>query len=51
MLDDFNHIRMRIVDTPSNDFTSRNSVNVWHACWKSFKMIYYVTYKDENGDT
>jgi hypothetical protein len=25
------------------------NVNVWHACWKSFKKIYYVTTQDENG--
>lgn len=47
MIDDFNKIRMRIVDNPTYDFTSRNTVNVWHACWKSFKKIAYVTYLDE----
>lgn len=48
MIDDFNHIRMRIVDNPTYDFKSRNTVNVWHACWKSFKKIAYVSYLDEN---
>jgi len=50
MIDDFNHIKMRIVDNPTYDFRARNTVNVWHACWKSFKKISYVYYKDENGD-
>lgn len=50
LIDDFNHIRMRIVDNPSYDFRSRNTVNVWHCCWKSFKKIAYVTYIDEVGE-
>lgn len=50
MIDDFNHIKMRIVDNPSYDFRSRNTINVWHACWKSFKKIAYVTYQDETGE-
>ena len=48
MIDDFNHLKLRIVDNPTYDFRARNTVNVWHACWKSFKRIAYVTYKDEN---
>lgn len=50
MIDDFNKIRVRIVDNPTYDFRSRNTVNVWHSCWKSFKKIAYVTYEDENGE-
>ena len=50
MIDDFNRIRMRIVDNPTYDFRARNTVNVWHSCWKSFKKIAYVTYADENGE-
>lgn len=50
MIDDFNHIKLRIVDNPTYDFRARNTVNVWHACWKSFKRIAFVTYRDENGD-
>lgn len=49
MIDDFNHLKLRIVDNPTYDFRARNTVNVWHACWKSFKKIAYVTYQDENG--
>lgn len=50
MIDDFNHIKMRIVDNPTYDFRSRNTVNVWHTCWRSFKKIAYVTYTDEVGE-
>ena len=50
MIDDFNNIKMKIVDNPSYDFKSRNTVNVWHTCWKSFKKIAYITYEDENGE-
>jgi len=50
MIDDFNHIKMRIVDNPTYDFRARNTVNVWHCCWRSFKKIAYVYYKDENGE-
>ena len=50
MLDDFNHIRMRIVDNPTYDIRARNAVNVWHVCWKSFKKVAYVTYLDEQGE-
>lgn len=49
MIDDFNHIKMRIVDNPTYDFRARNTVNVWHVCWRSFKKIAYVTYRDETG--
>lgn len=50
MVDDFNHIKMKIVDNPTYDFRARNTVNVWHACWKSFKKIAFVTYADEAGE-
>lgn len=50
MIDDFNHIKMKIVDNPTYDFRARNTVNVWHACWKSFKKIAFVTYEDEAGE-
>lgn len=50
MVDDFNHIKMKIVDNPTYDFRARNTVNVWHACWKSFKKIAFVTYEDEAGE-
>ena len=49
MIDDFNHIKMRIVDNPTYDFRARNTVNVWHCCWRSFKKIAYVYYRDEAG--
>lgn len=47
-IDDVNHISMHIYDSPIHDST-RNAINVWHCCWKSFKKIYYVTYLDEAG--
>ena len=48
-VDDYNRIIWHYNDNPLNqDFTKMN-VNVWHACWKSFKKIYYVTTQDENG--
>lgn len=50
MIDDFNHIKMRIVDNPTYDFRSRNTINVWHTCWRSFKKIAYVSYQDEQGE-
>lgn len=50
MIDDFNHIKMRIVDNPTYDFRSRNTVNVWHTCWRSFKKIAYVSYQDAQGE-
>jgi len=49
MIDDFNHIKMRIVDNPTYDFRARNTINVWHCCWRSFKKIGYVTYTDQTG--
>lgn len=50
MIDDFNKISMRIIDNPSYDTRAQNTVNVWHACWRSFKKIAYVTYIDELGE-
>lgn len=49
MIDDFNKYSVRIVDNPTFDFRSRNTVNVWHACWRSFKKIAYVTFQDDMG--
>lgn len=48
--DDFNKIRLMYNDNPLTDDFSKNHINVWHCCWKSFKKIYYVTYEDENGE-
>lgn len=47
--DDFNKIRLMFNDNPLTDDFSKNHINVWHCCWKSFKKIFYVTYEDENG--
>lgn len=49
-VDNFNHIQMHIYDNPVFDQKTRHNINVWHCCWKSFKKIKYVTFKDENGD-
>lgn len=50
MIDDFNKYRVRITDNPTYDFRSRNTINVWHSTWKSFKKVAFVTYADENGE-
>lgn len=42
-------IQMHIYDNPLMDQKSRNVINVYHCCWKSFKKIFYVTYMDETG--
>lgn len=49
-VDNFNHIQMHIYDNPVFDQKTRHNINVWHCCWKSFKKIKYVTFRDENGD-
>lgn len=49
-VDDFNHITMHIYDKDGLSFQNKHSINVWHACWKSFKKIYYVTVLDEAGE-
>lgn len=50
MVDNFSGIQMRIYDNPRYDQKTRFNINVWHCCWKSFKKIYYVTYRDEAGE-
>ena len=50
MVDDFNKYRVRITDNPTYDFRSRNTVNVWHSTWKSFKKVAFVTFADEFGE-
>lgn len=45
-----NYVTVSINDRPSNDMNEQNTVNVWHATWKSFKLVYFVTYLDENGE-
>lgn len=49
-VDDFNHITMHIYDKDGLSFQNKHSINVWHACWKSFKKIFYVTVLDEAGE-
>ena len=50
-VDDFNHITMHIYDKDGLSFQNKHSINVWHACWKSFKKIFYVTVLDEAGES
>lgn len=50
MVDDFNHIDMKVISHDNMDYDGDNTVSVWHACWKSFKKIAYVTYEDELGE-
>ena len=47
--DDFKGIQWHTYDNPMFEDATSRYVNVWHCCWKSFKKIYYVTTKDENG--
>ena len=42
-------IQFHTYDNPLMDQKSRNVINVYHCCWKSFKKIFYVTYMDETG--
>ena len=42
-------IRLKFYDNPDFDGRAKHNINVWHACWKSFKKIFYVTYQDETG--
>ena len=42
-------IQWRFYDNPDFDGNAKHCVNVWHACWKSFKKIFYVTTLDEQG--
>lgn len=48
-VDSFQGIRLHYFDNPLYDATGKGCINVWHACWKSFKKIYYVTTLDESG--
>lgn len=47
--DDFKGIQWHTYDNPMFEDAASRCVSVWHCCWKSFKKIYYVTTKDENG--
>ena len=42
-------IQWRFYDAPDFDGNAKHCVNVWHACWKSFKKIFYVMTLDEQG--
>jgi hypothetical protein len=39
-------IQLRFYDNPEYNGT-KNCINVWHTCWKSFKKIYYVHFIDQ----
>ena len=47
-VDNFQGIRLHFYDNPLYD-AGKGCINVWHACWKSFKKIYYLTTLGENG--
>lgn len=49
-VDDFQGIRLHFYDNPIYDTANKGCINVWHACWKSFKKIFYVTTLDETGN-
>lgn len=42
-------IQLRFYDNPQFEGMEKHCINVWHACWKSFKKIFYVTTLDEQG--
>lgn len=44
-------IQLRIYDNPIFEGSGKSLVNVWHCCWKSFKKIFYVTTKDDAGQS
>jgi hypothetical protein len=46
---DFQHVETRIfgnIDGFKDLYNEREHINVWHACWKSFKKIGFVTILD-----
>jgi len=50
---EYNHIRWRNISVDGNDscdaFTG-NTIDVWHATWKSYKKVGFLAYLDENGE-
>ena len=46
MVDDFNHINIRFNNNP---IANGDLIDVYHACWKSFKKIGFVTILNEEG--
>lgn len=48
---DYPHIKLHSINGfSSNPFDDLDNINVWHACWKSFKKIGFVTIMDpESG--
>ena len=47
MKDDFNHINIRFGTNPISD---GDLIDVYHACWKSFKKIGFVTILNDAGE-
>ena len=48
---DYIHYEMHTVTGPGDDNINRpNQVNLWHATWKSYKKVGFLTIQDENGD-
>ena len=47
MVDDFNHINIRFNNNP---ISNGDLIDVYHACWKSFKKIGFVTILNEAGE-
>ena len=46
---DYMHIDMHITSKSTPDNFDANIVNVWHATWKSYKKVGFLTYEDESG--
>jgi hypothetical protein len=49
---DFQHVETRIfgnADGLNDLYTEREHINIWHACWKSFKKIGFVSVVDPSS--
>ena len=48
---DYNHMNMKSVSGPDDhSITDANSLNMWHACWKSYRKVGFVKTVDEYGE-
>lgn len=47
---DYNHVKFKSLKSGNEISDNGDHINVWHATWKSFKKVGFVTYLDEFGD-
>lgn len=45
---DYNHLNLRTVSSSADMPNTSGLLNVWHATWKSYKKVGFVTFIDEN---